>query len=180
MIDYNEYAQFPSFVVDAMKSIEKNFSNPEIYERFRFNEVYMSDTHSTTYTGSKAGPAALIIFSAWQHTVPQTEEVKNTPNELEDEACRVYSFAYVTPETCFIAGTQYGINKLFSQHHSIAAGDYIRSIEADEHKIAYDKGYEDGHHRGYTEGWNAEWLSNNRDWRLEEEIRECAGNGDDY
>ena len=168
MIDYTKYAKFPEFVVSKMKTIEKMYSNSKRYERFVFNEIYISPEHSRNCKSKLVGPSALVTFSVLQHTLTEDDgDVMYVATH--DDPVRVYSFAYITPETFLLASMPYCTDKFFTQHYALE-DDEAKSFYEKDHRDAYIRGHEDGYKKGYHEGRSDENYNWTHDSDLEEEM----------
>ena len=188
MVDYKKYSQFPSYVLQYMKGIEALYKAPR-YEDFMFNEIYISPEHATTFKGFGAGPCALVTYSVYQHTGDIRESEGERYIEPEgDNPKRVYSFAYITPDTMFAAGAPYSLSRFFGERYALDTEESAKSIYQAEYKKAYDKGHEDGLKAGRKEGYDQARREDAEDFgpsaeELEEmnaEFRVFAGDPDEF
>lgn len=137
-IHKDKLSKFPDFVIEAADKLNNMYEKPE-YEDLVITDVFLSPEGCRTYNGDPGKPSALILFSVIHHDVIFWDKP-----DVTDTPIRVYSFAYVTPDTFFAGAHENGLNGFQHSHYVIRPDGAVLT--------AYDKEYGESYERGYQRG----------------------------
>lgn len=137
-INKDKLSKFPDFVTEAADKLCSMYERPE-YESLVITDVFLSPEGGRTYDGTPGKASALILFSTIHHDVIFFGEP-----DVTDTPVRVYSFAYVTPDTFFVGAYKNGCNVFQQSHYVIRPDGAVLT--------AYDKEYGESYERGYQRG----------------------------
>ncbi len=140
----NKYfrSNFPSFVSQAVDKLSKLYQPPR-YENFVVTDVFLSPYGCRTYNDEIGKPNALILFSVVHHS-----QLADDGYAIDDAPIRVYSFAYVAPDTFQVGAYTNGVNTFQHMHYTIEADKAALAAYEKEHAEAYQNGFQCGFAEG--------------------------------